>query len=156
VDDPLAFSHFFPIGIALVLLAVGAVLPRRLRVLRRILIGIAPLVLCSALFDRGYGAGFRWSMHFLVAPAVVLIAGQLIWRGRWSRGRRSFTFLNLLAISATYLILIPPIFFEMPDTAGPGTRWIVWLFALIVMGISGSFYLMLRRAALDGARDNRY
>ncbi|MEO6340047.1 MAG: hypothetical protein ABIO39_08430 [Caulobacteraceae bacterium] len=153
MDDPLALSHFAPIGMVLLLLAIGANLPRRFRILRRTLLVISPLILCTALFDRGYGAGFRWSMYFLVSPAVVLVAGQLIWRGRWTRGRRSFTFLTLLAISATYLILIPPIFFEMPDTSGPGTRWIVWLFALVVMGISGSFYLLLRGAGIDRTRD---
>ncbi len=153
MDDPLAFSHFVPIGLAVLLLALAGVLPRRLRLLRRIVAGLAPLVLCTALLDRGDGAGFRWSMHFLVAPAVVLVAGQLIWRGRWNRARQSFTFLTLLAISAAYLILIPPIFFDIPETAGPGTRWIVWTFAWVVMATCGSFHLMLRRAALRRISD---
>ena len=148
MDDPLAFDHFAPLGVAVLLLALAAALPRRLRLPRRIVASLAPLILCAALFDRGEGAGFRWSMYFLVPPAVVLMAGQTIWRGRWNQARQSFTFLTLLAISMAYLVLIPPIFFDLPDTAGPGTRWIVWSFAWIVMATCGSFHLMLRRAAL--------
>ncbi len=148
MDDPLAFGHFAPIGVVVLLLALAAAVPRRLHGLRQVLAGAAPFVLCAALFDRGEGAGFRWSMYFLIAPAVVLVAGQLIWRGRWSRGRRSFTFLTLLLVSAVNLLLIPPIFFDAPEANGPGARWIVWIFAWIVLGVCGSFHLLLRGAGV--------
>ncbi len=152
MDDPLDLGHFGPICLAALLLVLAAALPRRPRILRQVVAGAAPLMLCAALLDRGEGAGFRWSMYFLVAPAVVFMAGQLIWRGRWGRGRRSFTFLSLLLISAANLVLIPPIFFAPPDPGGPGARWIVWMFAWMVLGVCGSFHLLLRQAAFS-ARD---
>lgn len=142
--------EFLPLILTVAGLLAGALIGQRQKWASAALTAASPLLMCLSLIDRDPGAGQRWFVYFLLAPIMVLIASELIWREAWPRQRAVFTFTEILFISITFLALIPPILFDDPSSSGPGTRWVVWSLAWLVAIFS---LLLLARTVTRAFRD---
>ena len=127
-QESLAITEFLPLIATAVALALGSAARPLAPRLAIGLVGLAPLLMCLSLLDREPGAGQRWLVYFILAPVMVLITSELIWRTAWPRERTVFACAEILLVALANLVLIPPLFF--PDVAsGPGARWIAWSLA---------------------------